>query len=133
MLTTSIEDVIMLNEHLKKAKDILSDKFFCVFKEKTILEVSIDKEDLPFLYLILEDNDLILMSFSVEFNNASMAAQLALMLYDITDVGVAENFYLSKEGELFWDDAALLKMAEEDQINSRHPLLDMKPISSSKH
>lgn len=123
----------MLNKNLEKAKKVLDQKFFCLFREKNVLEVSLDKNDLPFLFLVTETPDLILMSFSVEFNNAAVAAQLALELNDITKVAVAEDFYVSKEGEIHWEEAALLKYAEESMEVQKNPLVDMKAISSEKH
>lgn len=123
----------MLNRHLEKAKEILEQKFFCLFRDDNVLEVSIDKNDLPFLFLVTEVPNLILMSFSVEFNNAAVAAQLALELNDITKTAVSEDFYVSKEGGIHWEDAALEKYAEESMDIQSHPLLDMKAISSEKH
>lgn len=123
----------MINANLQAAKSILDEKFFCLFREANVLEVSLDKEDLPFLYLVTEDPELILMSFSVDFDNASVAAQIALLLDDITDTGVAESFYIAKTGEVHWEDDALITYAQESTSVERNPLVDMKPVSSMKH
>lgn len=120
----------MLNEHLEKAKDMLSNKFFCLFRDNNVMEISIDKNDLPFLFLVTEKEDLILMSFSIEFDNAALAAQLALELNDITTTAVAEDFYISKTGEVYWDDLALEAYVMDSH---EHPLMDMEPISSLKN
>lgn len=120
----------MLNEYLEKAKEMLNSKFYCLFRDNNVLEISIDKNDLPFLFLVTDKEDLILMSFSVEFDNAALAAQLALELNDITSTAVAEDFYISKTGEVHWDAEALEAFVMD---NFEYPLMDMEPISNLKN
>jgi hypothetical protein len=122
-----------MNKHLKLAQESLESKFYCLFREKNVLEISLDKEDLPFLFLVTENPEIILMSFSIDFDNAAVAAQIALELNDITKVAVAENFFMSKSGEVFWEEEALLKFMEESSDVIKNPLIDMKPISSLKN
>lgn len=124
----------MLNSYLEKAKEMLNNKFFCLFRDNNVMEVSLDKNDLPFLFLVTEKEDLILMSFSIEFDNAALAAQLALELNDITTTAVAEDFYISKTGEVYWDDDAIMQYTQDMLAEGHsHPLMDMEPISSLKN
>ncbi len=122
-----------MNKHLKLAKQILDTKFYCLFRDKNVLEISLDKNDLPFLFLVTENSEMILMSFSVEFDNAAVAAQIALELNDITKVAIAEDFFVSKTGDIYWEGEALLKFMEENSDTVKNPLIDMKPISDLKN
>ncbi len=123
----------MLNKHLEKAKKLLNTKFYCKFRNENALDISLDKKSLPFLFLVVQDDDLILMSFSVDFNEASVAAQIALELNAITSTGIAESFYMSRDGQLLWDAEAYAEFMKDMDVVKESPLLNMEAISSNKH
>lgn len=122
-----------MDKHLKLAKSLLEEQFYCTFRDNNVLEVSVDEEDVPFLFLIVEKPEVILMSFSIDFSNAALAAQLAISLKTLANVLVAENFYLSKSGEVFWADEAIIQYSKDIMFEEKNSLADMKPISSLKN
>lgn len=107
----------MENVSLKKLQKKLKN-YFTYFKHNDILIVSNDKSELPFAYLINDDEnhpDEVLISFSVDFCNAASVAQFVLEINENSDVLVTESFYISKSGMTHWGEEAF-KMFTIDNV-----------------
>lgn len=93
---------------LEYAYKIFSDQYYCYKKEDSILVLAEDKGDIPFLYIIEDDNypKTLLLSFSIDYPYPSNACLIALELREHYKVLIAEDFYISKSGYTHWGDEA---------------------------
>lgn len=123
--------IMIENKWLRQAKTVLSG-FYCYLKDDDILVVSEDKATLPHTFIMTDTvfPNTLLLSFAVDYPNASVAASIALHLTRVTKVALVENFYISKHnGTTFWGDDALKYYSFESQI----ALEEIEPESQARH
>lgn len=113
----------MKRSNIKKIKESLKN-YFLFEKAPGIIVVSLDKSELPFAYLVDGDNE-VLISFAVDFMACNIAANVVLEVNKIKEVVLAENFYISNNGDTFWGNEAE-KMFE---IDNNVDLEDVQAIS----
>lgn len=106
--------------------------YFTYQKTSDILIVSLDKHEMPFAYVVYDNvhypNNLLL-SFSVDFPIASMAANLALDINDIKPVIISEQFFISNSGITYWAEEAEKMFEIENLLN----IEDLEPESQEVH
>ena len=88
---------------LDKVKKLLKD-YFVYQPADNILVVSMDKAELPFMKVIWDKSypKNILLSYGTDFPLSSEAANLALMINNICDVKLMEDFYIAKNGNMYF-------------------------------
>lgn len=117
--------------HLKQAENLLKNQFHIKFLDSNVCVISIDKISSPFAHLIVQDDfDGIGLSLAMDFDETYVVAELVISLMFCAPVALAEPFYESKNGGMYWDQPAF----EQFQMETDSDLLkNLQPITDSKH
>lgn len=121
----------MDNAALKKIQKRLK-KFFTYFKHNDILVVSEDKADLPFAYVIMDEEGypgIALISYAVNFPYPVKVANFALEINGLMPVAIAESFFIAQTGNTYWGEEAEKVFEMENLI----PLEEIDPLSKDLH
>lgn len=122
--------IMKSHPHLIQAKKILSHRFYVNFIDKNICIVALDKKTQPFAHLVVEQAsfDGIGLSLAFDYDDTFAVAELVISLMHVAPVALADPFYQSKSGDLYWNDAAL----EQYQLECDSDILkDLPPVSNS--
>lgn len=118
------------NKYLRMASTLLKSKY-CFLTGENILAVAEDKQSAPYAYVLTDEKipNTILVSFAVDYPNASDAAQIVLDLRKISAVAMVEDFYLAKNGQKYWGEEAFKYYTFDTQL----PLEELQPRSEERH
>ncbi len=120
----------MPNEHLLKVQEQLPE-LYTYFQDDSILVISEDKEALPFMYLINDDNhkDALLMSIAVDYPTAINVGLIILAAVSVLKVIMIGPFYISQSnGKKYLNDDA-----QERWDMETLELNDINPLSKYQH
>ena len=120
-----------MNYYLLKAEKLLKKDYFLYSPTDNIIVVSVDKAVLPFMKIIWDENypKNLLLSFATDYINSSEAANLALMINKITNVKLMEDYYIAKNGNMYFGHEASKYYAYDTQL----PLDEIEPECDTRH
>lgn len=111
---------------LSQVEKALKKDYYIENVDELILHVSLNKKELPFAMIAIEDNNLIV-SFSSDLNNPELAVDIALKVCYIGNTLLGEAFYITDEGGLLFGDEA----HAANELMSGDLLKDLEPISKA--
>ena|SRR6185295_8253436 len=108
----------MKSNLIKKIQNNLKN-YFTYLKTDSIIIVSMSKDELPFAYIIEDENypNKLLIAFAVNFPIANIAGSLVLEVNKIKEVLITENFYISNGGMTYWGEEAVDKFHIDNIID----------------
>lgn len=115
---------------LKELNSIIKNYHYTEFVEKQILSVSVNNTDLPFCYIIIDEEmypDTLLLSFAVDFQSAFLASELTLICKGVGKTALAEEFYIDQNGIKCFGTEAHLRFEGEAHLK------EIVPISQLVH
>lgn len=117
----------MENKHLLKIQKLLNN-YFSYFKSDKILVVSEDKTEMPFGYLIADENykNTLLLCLAIDYANPLKVADLALQANKVLPVEVSEGFYINPmNGTTYFDEDAYYQYNLQSlDLNAMEPISD---------
>jgi len=117
---------------LQEIKERLKEFYHIEIVEKSIAKISNDDETLPFAICVVEpsDPDTVLLSLTVEFEDATKIADFVITLIHIANVDIAEPFYINHStGNTYWGQEAHYNF----EINMHLDLDEFKPEEGNFH
>lgn len=117
----------MENPSLKELQESLP-HWFTYFKSDDILAISLSKDDLPYAFVI-NDDDRFLISLAVDCHHANVSAALALYCSDVKMTAITESFYIAKNGTTHTNDDAY----KYYELDLELPLDEIDPSSATQH
>lgn len=120
----------MLIEQLQPIYKYLKRSGYAVsMPSANILEVSADKDSLPFCVLVIEPTDLysVLVSYACDFPDVQTASRLVIDLMHFAKVKLAEAFFIDSNGEVYWGPDANFRY----ELSAMWDLNELSPISEA--
>lgn len=120
-----------MNAFLLKSKKLLEQDYFVYQPDDNVLVISNDKTELPFMKIIWDENypHNLLLSFATDFPLSSLASSLTLQLNNIKEVKLLEDYYIAKNGNMYFGDEAAKFYMWDTQIS----LDDVDPECQNMH
>lgn len=120
-----------MNKNLDKAKKVLANTYFVEEKDENIISLSPSNESLPFAYLLYDDDypNTIILSFAVDYPDATASADLVLTLIHICKVAVGEPFFCDNGFNMHWGEDAYQKFELQELVD----LGTLEPISDLRN
>ena len=111
---------------LMQAKKALSD-FYVEMPEDNVMHVSLDKDSLPFL-IAVEENNKILLSFTADLDDTFLAVDVTLKICYVGETLLAEAFFIDEKGKLYFGEEAHVACG-----NDFNDLQNITPINKHIH
>lgn len=121
---------MQLNPILSLIRNKLKDTYHIDVADENAIRISSDQLSTPFLICVIEDDpSVVLLSFTVEFTDASKIADILITITHITNVQISEPFYIDQIGNMHWGIPAY----ENFNLNLQLDLNEIEPNNDTKH
>jgi hypothetical protein len=125
------------HKFLKTAQSLLSGSYHVEFKDDNAIEICTNPKALPFAFVVVQKDfpNTFLLSLATDLTDSLSSAIVAIVLSRVTNTELVEGFYIDRESETHWGDAAYKKMEEEQGTTDPRAdqLLKMQAISNWKN
>lgn len=98
-----------MSKLLKSAEAIFQKRgMYVESPNKKCISVSVNVDDLPFLYLIHDNKDFngLIMCLAVDYIDTYELLDLTIGLINLAPIALGEKFYISPEGSTYWGEEA---------------------------